>query len=132
MRGALVGLLAVSAAVAAPIPKDFKPKDDDRTRIVGRWAILPANANSGEWEFFADGTARLPGRQGTEPSILYTMDPKGTPKAFTWRPPWGSWKGVYELSGDELRIAVVSGNGPMPTEAKAGTGYEFYEFRRAK
>jgi hypothetical protein len=134
MRVALVGLLlAVSAAVAAPVPKEFREKRTDKERIVGSWVPFPGGpGNTGAWEFFADGTAKLPGRGANEPPILYTMDPTATPKAFTWKPSWGSWTGVYELTGDEFRIAIVSGNGAVPREAKPGTGYEYYEFRRAK
>lgn len=131
MRVAFVGLLAgLSLATAAPVPKDFKDKTTDKERILGSWQPFPAGG--GAWEFFADGTAKLPNRAANEPPILYTIDPQGTPKAFTWKPSWGSWKGVYDLNGDELRIAIVSGNGPVPTEARPGNGYEFYEFRRVK
>lgn len=130
MRVALVGLLFVSATVAAPVPKDFNTKRTDKDRIVGSWQPFPAGG--GAWEFFADGTAKLPNRAPNEPPILYTMDPTSTPKAFTWKPSWGSWTGVYELNGDEFRIAIVSGNGVVPKEAKPGTGYEYYEFRRVK
>ena len=132
MRGTLVCLVAVSAAFAAPIPKDFKPKPDDRARIVGRWMPFPGNNPGGAWEFFADGTARLPNRGANEPPILYEMDPKGSPKTFLWKPSWGTWHGVYEVTGDELRLAIVNGNGVRPTEARKGAGYEFYEFRREK
>jgi len=131
MRVALVGMLAVSSAVAAPVPKDFKAKGDDKSRIVGRWQRLPPNGND-IWEFFADGTARLPSRGPNEPPILFTLDPTATPKTFQWKPTWGTWNGVYELNGDEFRIAVVSGNGPRPTVARPGNGHEFYEFRRMK
>lgn len=129
MRALLVCLLAVPA-FAAPIPKEYRQKADDLSRIVGSWTPFPGGGEP--WQFFADGTAKLPGRGSNEPPILFTMDPKSTPKTFMWKPSWGTWNGVYELKGDEFRIAIVSGNGARPTEAKPGTGYEYYEFRRAK
>lgn len=131
MRVALVGLLAVSAAVAAPVPKDFKAKADDQSRIVGRWQRLPPNGTE-VWEFLADGTARLSSRGPNEPPIHFAVDPTAAPKTFLWKPSWGTWNGVYELAGDELRIALVGGNGPRPVAARPGTGHEFYEFRRLK
>ena len=129
LRILIVAILALPV-VAAPVPKDFKPKQTDQRQIVGRWARFPSNGNE-YWEFFADGTAALSNQGPNAPPIYFTIDPKGTPKTFTWKPTWGSWKGVYELQGDELRIAIVSGNKAVPTEARPGNGYEFYEFRRA-
>jgi hypothetical protein len=122
----LVGSLPV---LAAPIPKELRQKATDQALIVGRWQRVRQASET--WEFFPDGTAKLGHLQDGKP-IHYTMDPKASPKAFGWKPSWGTWAGVYEVTADELRIAIVSGGGTVPTEAKPGNGYEYYEFRRLK
>ena len=129
MRAVFVGLVVASVTVAAPVPKEIKQQATDQTHILGRWQRL---GGTEIWEFFADGTAKLHHLGSNEKPIIFEMDPKATPKAFHWKPSWGTWRGVYEVTADELRIAIVSGNGTVPTEAKAGQGYEFYEFRKAK
>lgn len=134
-------LLTIPLLAAAPIPKDFRPAPTDGEAIVGVWEIVVSvhhnrpNANSVgiRYEFQKDGTCVIVHQDKSRHPVKYSLDPKGSPKTYMWVCPWGTWKGVYELTGDRLKIAAVGEkNGNLPPAAQPGDNVEYGELKRVK
>ena len=134
-------LLAVPLVFAAPIPKEFKAVKTDAELFVGVWEIVVSNHhdkdNAGSigirYEFQADGTCVIVHQDKSRHPVKYSLDPKGKPKTYLWVCPWGTWKGVYELDGDTMKIAAVSHNGgDLPPAAQPGPNVEYSEMKRVK
>ena len=57
--------------------------------------------------------------------------PELSPKGFDWNWPTSSHPGLYELSGDTLKVVIMSGNNTTrPTELKPGPDVIYCEFKR--
>lgn len=134
-------LLVVPLAFAAPIPKDFKAPKTDGELLVGTWEIVVSNHHNREnpgsigirYEFQADGVCVIVHQDKSRHPVKYSIDPKGKPKTYLWVCPWGTWKGVYELNGDSLKIAAVGEkNGNLPPLAQPGANIEYSELKRQK
>ena len=133
--------LLLALALAAPVPKDFKPAKTDGEMIVGRWEIVASNHhnkhNPGslgiQYEFQKDGVCVIIHQDKSRHAVKYSLDPKGKPKTYRWVCPWGTWNGVYELDGDALKLAAVGEkSGESPPAAQPGQNVEYSELRRIK
>jgi uncharacterized protein (TIGR03067 family) len=130
MRPLLAAALLAGFAVAAPVPKAAKKKDD-ATQIVGTWK--PA-ADAGCWyQFNADGTMQTWHGLGKGSPLdwTWTLDPTATPKRMKLTRAVGSgvYDCIYELDGDGLKIAFVLG-AKDPQKVEAAPGLQLYEQTR--
>ena len=141
MRSAvmLVGFL-LTGADAAPVPKDFK-KPDDKTRLVGTWALVKANVGGQDdpnyfWHamtFAADGTNRFRYRDIPDQENEYKLDTAASPKTLSFlrnaavvghpRP--------YEFRAGRLVVAVGTGGQNPLDSLRPGPGVIVLEYERA-
>ena len=121
-------LLAVPLAFAAPVPKELKA-----VTLDGTWEFVSAtyggNADpsydGAKWVLGKDGkaTRTLKGADGTPAE--YKADPKAKPlAAFDWTISESTWRGVYELKGDTLTVALAGGD-DRPKEFGGQSVYVF-------
>ena len=128
---ALILLLAVPA-LAAPVPKELKNRPDAE-RYVGTWETVVSESNGqphskARWTF--DDKLKmvsnpLPGKEGGTSEWVIKIDPMKSPKTIDI----GSYPGIYEIDGDDIKIAYTLG-GPRPTEVKSGNGIYYTVLRR--
>jgi RNA polymerase sigma-70 factor (ECF subfamily) len=95
----------------------------DRDALQGTWVPVSAESNGerksedelrrwGQLTFAGDKVAR----QGTEPREgTYAIDPDSRPRAITLFTEFNPWRGIYELKGSTLKLALKFG-GDRPTE----------------
>jgi len=120
-------LLVVPLALAAPVPKDFKPAN---TPLDGTWAFVSATVggnpdtsyDGAKWELGTDGKGVRQLRNDTGTPVEYKADPKA--KTFDWAHSGSTWAGIYEIKGDTLRVALGSGD-IRPTDFTGQSGYAF-------
>lgn len=135
-------LLVLPLAAAAPVPKELKAARTDAEAVVGTWVIVAANHHGKDtpgsagikYVFRGDGTCVIVHQNGSEHGpVKVSFDQKANPKSYSWVTPWGTWKGVYELTGDTMKMAAVGDkNGNPPTAPAAGPNIEFSELKREK
>jgi uncharacterized protein (TIGR03067 family) len=123
-----------------------KGKDDG---IVGTWAVdkidlggggtgpLPSELEKMRFVFEKDGTARVTGGPNADDGGTYKLDPTATPNAIDLTTTKGGREetmlGVYELTGDTLKICFSSPGGQRPTELKSsGRDTAVITFKRVK
>lgn len=114
-------VLAALPLVAAPVPK----QKTDADRIVGVWH----DGREGEaayWHFDADGVAGTGAKKNPQ-NAKYRIDPLKDPKQFDWSHNGGkTWfLGVYELDGDNLKIALGRGGTGERPESVDGENRQF-------
>lgn len=130
MRPLLAIALLVGLALAAPVPKELKKKDD-ATAIIGTWK--PASTGTCHFKFNDDGTMRTwhSPNIGSPIDWTYTLDPIATPKTMKLTTAKGkeTHDCIYELDGDGLKIAFVLG-AKDPKKVEAGPGLQLYEQTR--
>jgi uncharacterized protein (TIGR03067 family) len=133
------GLLAVLVATGAPA--------QDAGNIQGAWTVVSAERD-------AKSTAEVAGHRLTFSGDMFTIqheghalyrgtysvDPSRKPAPIDFLHTEGTlkgktWKGIYRLDGDALRICDNAPNmaKPRPTQfaAKSGSGYICIVFKRA-
>ena len=134
-------ILSTGFAFAAPVPK---AKVQDEEAIQGQWKVVdlqhdgkPADkdykkalATIDKEKFSVQGG----GKQRDE-VMGYKID--AGKKQMDLTPPQGNpdaaAKGLYELDGDTLTIAIGMGNpGMRPTEVKPGLGIAYLKLQRVK
>jgi len=137
MRAAVAVLLtavAALAAMAAPVPKGLKAKRPDAEVLVGRWDVLRTEQNGQPlanhakvWTIDAD--LKMKSLHGNEQVLNWPLkiDPDETPKEIDI----SHYKGIYELDGDDLRVAYSTG-GDRPTTFDAKPDVVIEVLRRAK
>ena len=143
-RFALLLLALTSGFVlAAPVPK---PKVKDEEAMRGKWKVVdlqhdgkPANQDYKEGVATIDKdkfSVQAGGEGKARDEVMgYKLD--AGKKEIDLTPPQGNpdaaVKGLYELDGDTLTIAIGMGNpGVRPTEVKPGTGIAFIKLQRMK
>lgn len=120
-------LLAVPMALAAPVPKDFKPAN---TSLDGTWAFVSATLggnpdtsyDGAKWVLDKNGKGMRHVGIGPGIPIEYKADPKA--KTFDWTVSGTTWVGIYEIKGDTMRVALGSGEA-RPTEFGGPSVYVF-------
>lgn len=140
MRTALLcGLILVSSAVAAPVPKALKVSDTDR--LQGRWECVSDDGGAGpqpndsSWiEVVGDrlnfGSTKAPGYT-THP---FKLDQTASLKRIDLERAAGEFApGIYHLDGDTLTwCRTFESSDPRPKELKGGDHCVCYVFKRAK
>ena len=127
--------LASPAAVRLPVPQPVAAVvNADATAIQGVWRrVTPAGSSAGQL-LLIDGT-RLTVQHDADQTeeAEFTLDPAATPKAINAKFASGFAFGIYELTGDTLRLCI-SEPGPTavrPTTFKAfGRSVTLAEYRR--
>ena len=127
-------LLLATSLSAAPVPKELKRGDEQR--ILGTWDMVqhsmggaPAAPQAVKWRLERDGKAFIMNPGDT--AIAYKLHKDTTPKGFDWNWPTSSHPGLYELSGDTLKVVITCGNSvTRPTELKPGPDVIYCEFKR--
>lgn len=134
MRHALALLLLVASAIAAPVPKALKKQLPDPERFVGTWDVLTTEQNGQPLANHAkvwtiDPDLKMKSVHAGERVLNWTLkiDPDKRPKEIDI----GSYKGVYEFDGDELRVAYTTGGG-RPTTFDPQPDVVIEVLRRAK
>jgi uncharacterized protein (TIGR03067 family) len=124
-------LLTAALVVAAPAPAEKK----DEEKIRGTWAIVSHEFNGGtrpDDSAYKDTKVVIKGDTITitdgddEGKWTFKLDPTTKPKEIdlTSEDKEKSYLGIYELTGDELKICAVKGRGGRPTEFASKPGAE--------
>ena len=132
MRSFALILLFAAPTLAAPVPKELKYRSDAAC-YVGTWDTVVSESNGkpyskARWTFddkLKMTSNPLPGGVGGTSIWIIKIDPKQTPKTIDI----GSYPGIYEIDGDDIKIAYTLG-GPRPTEVKSGNGVYYSVLRR--
>jgi uncharacterized protein (TIGR03067 family) len=119
---ALLCLVVVLTAAAAPVPKALKRPVPDPERFVGGWDVLrteldgqPLTTHATVWAIDADLNMKSHHPSGQVLTWALRLDPSRSPKQIDV----GSYKGIYEFDGDEVRIAyTLGGDRPATFDAK--------------
>lgn len=128
-----VGCATAAAAGAAPVPK-MKAKRPDAEAFVGTWEAMVPGPGGQPWEkatWVIDEKLALriesPEVGGRFTPWPLTLSPEQTPKGIDL----GKFKGIYELDGDEIRVAYrVSGD--RPSTVDPAPGVHTYTLRRVE
>ena len=129
----------VGSALAAPVPKDFKP--NDAKRIVGTWHVEEVHYDgirAAEYQtnvfYTFDAEGGFAQSMTGEKNVFrrtFTLDPKAAPKRMAMIPEGGEiaepW--VYELTGDTLVMAYLKG-GKVPDAVRPAKGLYVYTLSR--
>ncbi len=133
MRSLALTLLAAtvcaSLSTAAPVPKELKNRPDAE-RYVGAWDTVVSESNGQPynkacWTFDADLKMVSNGGGGGTSHWVIKIDPTKSPKTIDI----GSYPGVYDFDGADIRIAYTLG-GARPLEVKSGPGVYYSVLRR--
>ena len=141
----LVGAALLVAAQEPPPKADAKA---EMKKMEGTWTIEKTLANGKEGipdeermkaRLVIKGNKRTITVDGeTVAESSYTLDPSAKPKGITIKVLTGGLegkelKGIYELEGDTLKIAVgLDGETPKNFESKEGNNVLLQVFKRAK
>lgn len=135
-------LLAVPLLLAAPVPKELKAAKADAEAILGTWEIVACVRNGRpdagtvglKYRFAAGGTCTILHKGGNRTSELKCLlDPTAAPKRFLWDATWGTWNGVYELKGDDLKMVFPDqAKAPPPAEVGPGPAVNYSVLKRVK
>jgi uncharacterized protein (TIGR03067 family) len=133
-------VLPTSFNHGAPALKERK--DDDASRIVGRWvqeAISqrgsePQPGRASVFRFGDDGACGLTlGVQGAkETAGKYALDPTKSPRRMKWLhgPALTEWLCLYQLEGDKLNVAFVDERTQPPQKIEPATNLTIYYLKR--
>ena len=134
MRYAIVLLLLVTIAVAAPVPKQLKAKRPDAEVFVGEWETVASEQDGrpmakAVWTFDADLTmwSRSPTEPGKGNKWVIKIDPEKGPKEITI----GTYSGIYEFDGDDIRVLFAYGT-TRPTGFDGQQKAHYVLLRRVK
>lgn len=123
MRHAVALLVLAASVSAAPVPKGLKATHPpDPERFVGTWDVVRTELN-GEalgthaklWTIDADLKMKSHHPSGQVLNWTLKLDPAKSPKEIDV----GTYKGVYEFDGEEVRIGyTIGGDRPTTFDAK--------------
>jgi uncharacterized protein (TIGR03067 family) len=136
-----VCMVLATMTMAAPALKDRK--NDDKSRIVGNWAIEAlsvrgeeSKSSSGMVRFAADGSCGIThGPPGSnEFGAVYTLDPSTTPRRMKWLngPDRTEWDCLYEFDGERLKVAFVDRDTQFPRTIEPTANLTIYYLKRVK
>jgi len=138
----LVAVGCVGPLVAAPVPKDFKKKLDDKVRILGTWVLASANVNGKvdpnyfwySMTFNADGTNYFRYRAGADQHNDFKLDSLAKPKMLSFHRN-GAIVGhprPYAFRDGRLVVAVSIGDQKRLDSVEPGPGVIVLEYERLK
>ena len=132
----LLALLAAGLFAGSLLADDKKPKDEDA--IIGKWKVVkmehgkkqePTDEEVAKLEMvftfgkFGQAIQSSVTKEGkTDQKAEFEIDPSGKPKTIVLTQGNARMFGIYELSGDTLKMCVASGKPALPTELKAVEG----------
>jgi len=132
--------LSASISVSAPALKDLK-RERDSTRILGHWKLESLSLHGGQpddgqgttFRFSKDGSCGIT-NGSTENGAKYTLDASTTPARMKWLngPQLTEWLCLYELEGDNLKIAFVDPNTEAPKKIEPTKNLTIYYLTRHK
>jgi RNA polymerase sigma-70 factor (ECF subfamily) len=153
--GALVGIREVRAdkppaakqPAAPPGGKEADRTKGDKEKLLGTWELTAAEAQGRaagdevklQRMVFKPDKMTTVKADGTEHEQTWTIDPKAKPKAIDIVPQDGpptekgqTFKGIYSLEGDALKICMAGPNMERPTEftTKEGSPSMLLTFKR--
>jgi hypothetical protein len=113
MRSLLAMFALAASAIAAPVPKCLKAKDEGGP-LVGIWK--PVGTSRTWFEFQPDGTMRCwtDGNERTAATYSWAVQPGCSPKRMTWQNEGKRWGAVYELDGEVLKIFYAHAKATLP------------------
>lgn len=127
-------VVAVAAASAAPVPKAMKKQLPDPERFVGEWDVVstelngqPLTNHSKAWTIDADLKMKSHHQAGQVLNWTLKIAPEKVPKEIDLT----NYKGIYEVDGDDIRVAYTIG-GDRPTTFDPQPGVYVEVIRRAK
>ena len=129
----------VATAVAAPVPKEVKKKDDAKL-LEGRWESVTLDQGQGHnpdtsyWLEIKDG--KLSTGIGTKTKgfvdVPFTLDPAESPKHIDITSGGTTQPWIYEIDGDTLTWCHPSGGTERPTGMKSAKPYCCTVWKRVK
>jgi|SRR3954454_7374750 uncharacterized protein (TIGR03067 family) len=133
-----IGLLFASFVSAAD-------KTDDTRKLQGTWDMTSCTSNgepqNGNMQWVVEGdhyTISINRKAGHDP-YTFKLDPsKKQIDVFHHETPKGTWggslKGIYEISGDTLKVCydLKGQRYPKSFEAGQGSGQVIYQFKRER
>jgi uncharacterized protein (TIGR03067 family) len=142
----VIGAGALTGVGVALRAEDKEAAKTDKEKLEGSWQLSSAQMMGKDAEGdelkqmqersfdFKDGT--LTARTNAK----YTIDPSKKPKEITLEVSegpareQGTWKGIYELKGDDLTVCICPPNGDRPKafETKEGELTTLIKFKRVK
>ena len=139
MRPALVLMLAVGLAVAAPVPKAVR-KADDSALLEGRWESVSIDTGSGTradttwWLDITDGKLSTGcGQSNGYAACAFKLDQTASPKQLDIEVANGQFiLTVYQLDGDTLTWCESSSTTNRATELQTAGGFNLFVFKRVK
>lgn len=122
-------LLAVSTAIAAPVPKELRHQT-----VAGTWEITGmmigeakhTDSNGQRWYFAKDGGFKNPGY----PTGRYAVQPIGID--FWFGNDATLWPALTELNGDTLTVAFPKNQSARAADFVPANNNVVYTFRRVK
>lgn len=133
-------VIATTANLAAPALKD--KKDDDKTRIVGKWNQEALCMRGGRMDterigfvrFGADGSCGISMNGAAENPAIYSLDPSMNPRQMRWLngPEKTEWQCLYEFDGDTLKVAFVDRGTEAPKKIEPSPNLTIYYLKRIK
>jgi uncharacterized protein (TIGR03067 family) len=134
-------LVLAATSMGAPALKDRK--SDDKTRIIGRWAIEALSqrgeegkTSTGMFRFAPDGACGIThgGPGSNEFGAVYTLDPSTTPGHMKWLngPDRTEWDCLYEFDGDRLKVAFVDRGTELPKKIEPAGNLTIYYLKRVR
>lgn len=136
MRPLFVVCLLAGIAVAAPVPKSVKKKDD-ATLILGTWK--PTGKDMAWFQFADDGTLKTwhgDDENANKMAWTWAIDPeRTTPRRVRLNRVPDSHNGydcLYELDGDTLKLVFLLKKGMLPPEkVQAGPDLQLHQMTKS-
>jgi len=128
-RGRTTAILLATGAVVVLVLGVVVWFRSDLEKIQGRWKVVSVTGDDKagpklDHMVFEDRTLRLVRDNGSTEIVSYHLDEAHQPRWFDWIFIGGNVKGIYDLTGDALRLCLNSETGerPITFEAKPGDG----------
>jgi uncharacterized protein (TIGR03067 family) len=130
MKYALVAMAALCLVVVAECPIMAEPISDDWDALEGVWKATEATPNPDgtspvKYLVFFAKTFSLVGTSSASRAVKLSLNPYASPKEITLHGPERSLQGIYEITGEHLRLCLdISGTG-RPSEFAVPAGSDW-------
>ena len=139
----LLALLLIPASAMLVLAQPGEETTKDAKKMQGEWQVVKASRGGRELPAeirekmkitFGKGKVTVSDGQRDE-DATFTLDPTKKPKLINISGQKGGdnkVSGIYELSGDSLKIAWTQPGGERPTAFKSGEGINLLVLKRKK